>query len=733
VTNKLTKQNAPLHAIGESLERINNDLKKSDLTWLTIGAIVISNNENVYRVEGIVEEEEEYWANQNDKKRTKHLVIKIKLSPWKGGNSWNTENLRTYTLDEAGKQLVLIDTNDIEKYMADLVYSSLTAITDDEVKDEDDDTEEEDDDTEEEIPLSNSTEIGFTMNKDAIVKMKENLERQTMALEAQARALKCVLDAKKHELYRIAEGFKKQLKNVNRVIGSIELYLGVGEEIVHLIKGEHAPKDDPICIRQMLLYMDEEVADFSDGGIDFHSIDKFSEWLTKDRNFEKLLPETKGVIGIRIRRYEKRYEGADAMTRAFWNEANKNCYFIIRNGENIYTLWTAISEEFPPRLFLMKDELQGMLEAYKKNPWERDKEKLEDIMYGYKRIFLVLKGIIERTEIFKPYPDQLQEFDIFRPETYGNFINYIYDDEAALPDGRLRYKEWKKELNNGIKRGSRIYVGRGAPDAGGSYSSNSNYHRDADPDRLLFYTNKVYDSPPPGVYTLFEGKREEDLRIYKYYKGGFINGGPKVYLDNVDEERWEEEHSGWNSIEDKEKIYKGVTREQTGEKKKIIGTYFYIRYNPGGDVYEGWFGNEGSHERKKNISYIIDPNDDFIFNYDALPFEDIDFYLESRIDRPNYLHMIPTLQDLKKFRLKEMEAEKGFAKLTANELSKECSSTIVNEESMLTIVLNNVEWWKRKVIHKRPITSEEDKAWRMIKARCVKQLKDWGYKRKKAV
>ena len=134
--------------------------------------------------------------------------------------------------------------------------------------------------------------------------------------------------------------------------------------------------------------------------------------------------------------------------------------------------------------------------------------------------------------------------------------------------------------------------------------------------------------------------------------------------------------------------------------------------------YEGWSYN--SHDRKNNITYIIWKDDDFIFNYDALPYEDIDFYLTNRIDRPNYLVMIPTLLDLKAFREKEMAKEKEFSELMVYEIMKELR---IEDRKKVTEVLDKcITWWKMKVISKRPLMEDDAKAWRMIRGRVKHKL-----------
>lgn len=89
----------------------------------------------------------------------------------------------------------------------------------------------------------------------------------------------------------------------------------------------------------------------------------------------------------------------------------------------------------------------------------------------------------------------------------------------------------------------------------------------------------------------------------------------------------------------------------------------------------------------------------------------IEYYLNDRVERHNYLYMFDVLKDLKELRLQEIENEKQFVRLIAD-----------RNDVKQDIVWKEVEWWKQKNIWKRPITQDNAKALRMIESR-IKKLK----------
>ena len=142
-----------------------------------------------------------------------------------------------------------------------------------------------------------------------------------------------------------------------------------------------------------------------------------------------------------------------------------------------------------------------------------------------------------------------------------------------------------------------------------------------------------------------------------------------------------------------------------------------ILHNPKDTVHGGWGKYWETGERKKRIRFTIHKSDIQVLNYDQIDLDDIDFYLTSRVDRHNYLSMMPILIRIKEQRLKELELEKSFVKMVTDRNSKDKDPIVVEK-----IVWELVEWWKYKNTWKRPIDSDDAKALRMIESELKRRL-----------
>jgi len=498
---------------------------------------------------------------------------------------------------------------------------------------------------EEDKTESTSTEIAVKSSKAQLVNLKNSLEdkkRNIMILER-------ILYAKRNYMQSIVHDLEEKVEKIYKVLDIIELYLGIYETIIQIQKGPKAKDSDPITFRQAVLFMDEEVGDPEDQGLDFKKIEQFDDWLLK--NYKKILTEEKCVVVMKPRRHDKDY-GGNWYENFIMNRENHRTYFLIRNGMNFYRIDSNIHVD---KLFFPgKDEME---EIYKiaNEDFGHDKDEAEDIILSYKRNALMMQGLIDRTEIFHPLPHYINIFD---QKTYKKAIQFVRDGETCLPDGHKSFKDWKEALNSKIKIGSRIVF------SGFGHGEFSTYESSHYANQAKYYHRfpcVPENMPERGIYT-----------VELYY----------------------------------------TSNSRYSEGKEML----LCKYAQGGERRIGW-GYEAI-ERKNRTSFYLYRNDYCVFNYDMLELDDIEFYINSRIDRENYRENIPLLWEIKKQRLKELEWEKGFVEHLKLEIDYD------NKKELEKIIWDCITWWKNKVIWKRPIMKDDAKALRMIKGRINRIIRE---------
>lgn len=494
------------------------------------------------------------------------------------------------------------------------------------------------------VEVSKSTDlISADKSKDM-----EGVRADLEAKQNQVTLMKLMLERTENEMRQVLWKLDEQMKNVKKVISVIQLYLGIDEDIVQLTEGTPAHIETPLTFRQLVLHMDEEVAATHEDGIDFHDMDKFDKWIRK--NFKKVMPEEKGVVVCRPRRFKKDY-GTDPLTNARMNDGNFTTYVLIRNGNNLYRICN--SQTIYPYLFPDENE---MLKLHDKmdNDHGFDSEKAEDEILKYKRNVLMLQGLLDRTEILNPKPVGV---NLLNPSTYGDMVNFIYDGTGIISDGKLPYTDWLKNINAKLGRGDRIYF--------------LGFDHDDDRDDRMpesgFYHNDngiPYDLQPP-TRTVYNILREED--------------SDRRYRD-------EEKRLVFNAMPDSGVYKKGEWRSQP---------------------------------RQKKMTYYVYRDDDIILNYEKIKVEDIDYYMADRVNRRHYMKMMPILKGIKKQLLEEKRWEKNFKELLSTQIEHNLT------KKRLDVIMDTaIEWWKQKVIIKRPLKSEDAKALRMIKGRVSKIIKE---------
>ena len=88
----------------------------------------------------------------------------------------------------------------------------------------------------------------------------------------------------------------------------------------------------------------------------------------------------------------------------------------------------------------------------------------------------------------------------------------------------------------------------------------------------------------------------------------------------------------------------------------------------------------------------------------------MDYYLNCRLERKNYLTVLPTLLEMRNALRKEQAEEQAFRQMLQGRLM----SKGISEARSANVIDQGISWWKEKTIQKRPIRSDDAKAMRMI-------------------
>lgn len=221
---------------------------------------------------------------------------------------------------------------------------------------------------------------------------RTEIEKKMLELEKQKQELKS----------QIAE-MEKWLKGKYRVICAYETYLGTKEEVVELI-GEGKASNEPIHLYQAVRFMDEEYGIVNlekitettwveSDDFDYKNIDLFDEWITK--NYKMFIPAERGIVMWRIKRREKNYN--DKWENIVCNGYNANCYFLIRNGERLYRIFSDVDSKDDTMFPTEQQSIEAGRKRY--NDKEFDQESFMENTLPWKYILIAIQGILDRTNI----------------------------------------------------------------------------------------------------------------------------------------------------------------------------------------------------------------------------------------------------------------------------------------------------------------------------------------------
>lgn len=221
---------------------------------------------------------------------------------------------------------------------------------------------------------------------------KSEIEKKMLELEKQ-----------KQELQSQITEMEKWLKGKYRVICAYETYLGTKEEVVELI-GKGKTSDKPIHLYQTVRFMDEEYGIVNlekitettwvkSNDFDYKNIELFDRWIVE--NYKMFIPAERGIVMWRIKRRRKDY--GDKWENMVCNGYNANCYFLIRNGERLYRIFSDVSSKDDTMFPTEEQSIQAGKKWYDEKGFDR--ETFEENTLPWKYILVAIQGILDRTDI----------------------------------------------------------------------------------------------------------------------------------------------------------------------------------------------------------------------------------------------------------------------------------------------------------------------------------------------
>lgn len=501
-----------------------------------------------------------------------------------------------------------------------------------------------------------TTALATRASKAMLQAQIDTLALRKYEIERAAGFLRHRYDSALSHMRTVRSAMIKAMEKMERIIHAFELYLGINEDVIPVRDGPRAPKETPVVLRQMILYMDEEIGDPRSksgmlDGKDFRDIEDFDEWVAKPQNLQRVLPETKGVVVLRPTRQKRDY--GDPFFQAMADDENMMAYLLIRNGEELTRIYTSI--KMGQRLFPTEKEMEKLLHDLEKASFDSQREDIENTEYVYRRNALILQGLLDRSNLFEPLPHPI---NLLKPETYADgSLVLLRDEENILGNGRPSFPKWREQINQKLEVGSRVLV----------TDSREKYQMGTDGKRSRFTTYYINEWSLPPL--------------------------PKAGVYQV--EKWHGRKHGW--------LYNDEVKD-----------HMVVRYNPEDEVTFGSGWEYDPHTRKNRVGFIIEKDDNWILNFDQIDVDDIDYYLNSRVDRIHYLQLTQALWDLRDFLRNERKEEEHFVKLVAGRLD-------VEEE----LVWDAVNFWKTKNKWKRPINRDSAKALRMIEGWLTKGQRPW--------
>jgi hypothetical protein len=433
-----------------------------------------------------------------------------------------------------------------------------------------------------------------------------------------------------------------------------------------LYDGEPAPASEPVAIRQLVLAMDEECAVNPDeDGIDSTNIEEFDEWLKPTgRTSSRSRPRRSGgraPAALGTKDYERPWKSRPSA------EANKQTYFLIRNGGKVYRTWTDFA--VGDRLVPTADEFSSFFyteSGTKPRDRASSRRSTASRSAGHARVG-ARRGAGRRAPAslharradpagargsHDGVPSAARGgINFLDHEHNGKSWRFVMDAEMALTTGRKPFYEWLAEKNAELTVGMRI-VGY----------FRKRYHRDGSTD----WDDRIHPRNaelPPNETLLTIEDRQADGWLIRYERKSEVYD-PKLWVPSPDR--------------------------------------------------PGWGHRGGYRTPKQRASALLMVGDRDYLPFDLVTVEEMEEYLRARGERHAYITMFPLLHAAIAAKRREAEEEAPFRTMLAGVLMRENGVDLYDAEDAIPGL---VEWWKLSNREHRPLVGSESE-----QARAVQQI-----------
>ncbi len=315
---------------------------------------------------------------------------------------------------------------------------------------------------------------GLNNQKDIAQRRGQWIEKRTQRLSKIASRMTPFFKEKAELAKAVSREMMDHVDELMKGIGNLNLYVLKDVFIDTLQEGASAPEDEKLSITQKVLFMDEEMAVWTDVDDDYDCQNRegfFKALCDHPELVDQIFPSKRCIVNVATTRQDHNYS-----RRGYtWQEAerlrkeNQRQFLLVRDGENIHVVLSPeLFHNFCATLFPTKNEVDapfkgvdGQNITYRDLDYTKSLERFEATALGYKRLLILLCGLDHNKQLFGPFYKGEPSLDFVSMKFQEENFNFIHDvDGEGLLAGERppSVTEWVKELNSRICAGSRVLV-----------------------------------------------------------------------------------------------------------------------------------------------------------------------------------------------------------------------------------------------------------------------------------